>query len=464
MLRHSVLLALCTGLICAANNQVLAVPPPNDTDVDLISQIPLSVSNSSGISYFDAESDGRGRMLIAFIQYENVRLPRTGVLPYLKVYGRGVTLPFSWVPLFSMQLSSDISDSVLALNLTTAQWVDGLTAPRKGFVTVTMRRAATNTIELYYFSGPAAQAWTLLPGGMPTHRIFTGPTWPPDGHETSATIAALRTQQADYTQLFVGVLFLDYNPATTLHFVKLIQVTEGPNSLTTSTTNVTGPGSATGDLTTVGWPRFASDAQNIAGLVSYQSPTTQPGFTKVWKLTTTVNPMLFELVGETSRTGSCHNAEIKAQQGLVTMTCLGVPNASYNAAFTLDMYSFTSTPGSGLGVARRMSSVAVSTGDIELFRNDAHITANTYAGSSIFGPKFQTLAWDSDDVTNPAFTNAAVKINDYGVTGYARPRVVCAPPGNSPAYCDYLYATGTSFPWPFSGPPTAFSLLNLDPS
>jgi hypothetical protein len=145
------------------------------------------------------------------------------------------------------------------------------------------------------------------------------------------------------------------------------------------------------------------------------------------------------------------------------MTCLGPANASIANTFALDWYSFTSTPGSGLGSARNLHSSCASTGDIELFRNDADIAATCITGSGWF-PKTSALAWHSDDVTAGATVNTAVKINDWGITQYARPRVVCAPPGNSPAFCDYVYATGNSFNWPFGGSPTPNSLLNLDPS
>jgi hypothetical protein len=438
--------------------------PPDNTDQDLISQIPLQVGNAQGLSYLDAESDGRGRMMIAFIQFEKVLLPTRGIIPFLKVYARGVTLPFTWTPCLSVQLSSSVSDSVLGLNLTAPQWVDGLTAPRKGFVVVSIKRAATNTTELLYFSGPSgAGNWSLLPGGLAAHTIFSGPAIPTTPQDVSATIAALRINQADYQQLFVGVLFLDYNAGQGLRYVRLIRVTENANSLTTSTTNVTGPGSPTGDAGSVGWPRFASDAQNLAGLVTYQIPTAQQGYTKVWKLTPTLNPFVYELVGSTSVNGSCHRAEIKAQQGQTTMTCLGMANPTVANAFALDWYSFVAAAGNGLGSARNLHGSCASTGDIELFRDEGHITATCMTGAGWFA-KWRALAWDSEDVTLGTTINTAVKINDWGITQYARPRVVCAPPGNSPAFCDHVYATGNSFEWPFGGSPTPNSLLNLDPT
>lgn len=463
MLRALGVRLLFASLVGLTATAAFAVAPDN-TDQDLITQIPLQVANTPGLSYFDAESDGRGRMMIAFIQYENVALPTRGIIPYLKVYGRGITTPFTWTPFLSVQLTSNVNDSVLGLNLTAAQWVDGLTAPRKGFVVVSIKRALTNTLELLYFSGASgAGGWSVLPGGLAAHTIFSGAPIPTTPQDVSATIAALRINQTDYTQLYVGVLFLDYNAGQALKYVRLIRVTENANSLTTTITNVTGPGSPTGDAGSVAWPRFASDAQNLAGLVSYQIPTAQLGYTKVWKLTATVNPLIYEFVGNTSSSGSCHNAEIKAQQGLTTMTCLGPANASIANTFALDWYSFTSTPGSGLGSARNLHSSCASTGDIELFRNDADIAATCITGSGWF-VKTSALAWHSDDVTAGATVNTAVKINDWGITQYARPRVVCAPPGNSPAFCDYVYATGNSFNWPFGGSPTPNSLLNLDPS
>jgi hypothetical protein len=80
----------------------------------------------------------------------------------------------------------------------------------------------------------------------------TSPALPTTPQDVSATIDALRINQADYQQLFVGVLFLDYNAGQVLRYVRLIRVTENANSLTTSTTNVTGPGPLTGDAGSVG--------------------------------------------------------------------------------------------------------------------------------------------------------------------------------------------------------------------
>lgn len=418
---------------------------PDNTDIDLLGTLLDPAGHSqSQVALFDAETDRGNRTLVAFVEYDAHRIlfpPSWGYTPVLKVYFRDRTNLSLWTQLLAVTLPEGPNEFVTSLQLTTAAWIDGASgptqAPRQAALVVTYGSTGGSGSHVAFFSGPTDAAWSVLPGGLPAHVIFDGQPFPfGEPREMHPSVAMIPTVAGNFSSYVTVVALSDYNTTKISNFIRLIEVVQQPNQLMTTRTVITGPGSATGYIGDAYQPNLAADSQNGVGFLSFHNNTQSEVYTF-----TPVAPRIWTRVGTASVAGGCFAPEIKAQGGNTTMTCLGTRSASYPGN-ALHWFSVTGTAGVNPAYLGQLHTACATSGDIDLFRDDAFITAACYTGSVFGTPRLRALAFEGDRILGTLTVNG-VAINDAGLAApRARPRAVSSTPGLAPEFHDYFYSTG----------------------